>query len=68
MTDNSPAHLAGLKIGDIITECNGQAVKTVDELNEIKNKYKPNDTLKLKVWRTGETLDVNLILGEEVPN
>lgn len=68
MTDNSPAHLAGLKIGDIITECNGQAVKTVDELNEIKNKYKPNDTLKLKIWRTGETLDVNLILGEEVPN
>lgn len=68
MTDNSPAHMAGLKIGDIITECNGKAVKTVDELNEIKNKYKPNDTLKLKVWRTGETLDVNLILGEEVPN
>ena len=68
MTDNSPAHMAGLKIGDIITECNGQAVKSVDELNEIKNKFKPNDTLKLKVWRTGETLDVNLILGEEVPN
>lgn len=68
MTDNSPAHMAGLKIGDIITECNGTAVKTVDELNNIKNKFKPNDTLKLKVWRTGEYVNINLILGEEVPN
>lgn len=67
MTQNSPAHMSGIKVGDIIVECNGTNVKTVDELNDIKNKFKPNDTLKLKVWRTGEYVNINLILGEEVP-
>ncbi len=67
MTQNSPAYMSGLKIGDIIVECNGTKVKTVDELNDIKNKFKPNDTLKLKVWRSGEYFNINLILGEEAP-
>lgn len=67
MTENSPAYMSGIKIGDIIVECNGTKIKTVDELNDIKNKFKPNDTLKLKLWRSGGYLNVNLILGEEVP-
>ncbi|MBE7038633.1 MAG: trypsin-like serine protease [Ruminococcaceae bacterium] len=67
MTESSPAYMSGIKIGDIIVECNGTKVKTVDELNDIKNKFKPNDTLRLKLWRSGSYVNVNLILGEEVP-
>ncbi len=68
MTANSPAHMAGIKIGDIITECEGKKITTVDELNEIKNKHAVGDELKLKVYRQGKTVNITLILGEEVPD
>lgn len=67
MTSNSPAYVSGLKIGDIVVECEGQKVTTVDELNTIKNKHKPNDTIKLKVWRSGSYMDISLVLGEDIP-
>lgn len=67
MTSNSPAYLSGLKVGDIVVECNGTKVTTVDEINAIKNKFKPNDVIKLKVWRSGEYVDISLVLGEDVP-
>ena len=68
MTANSPAYMAGIKIGDIITECEGKKITTVDELNEIKNKHSVGDELKLKVYRQGKTVNITLILGEEVPD
>lgn len=67
MTADSPAYMAGIKIGDIITECQGKKVETVDDLNEIKNSYKVGDTLDLKVFRQGKTIDIRLVLGEESP-
>ncbi|MBQ7900927.1 MAG: trypsin-like peptidase domain-containing protein [Clostridia bacterium] len=67
MTADSPAYMAGIKIGDIITECEGTKVETVDELNEIKNKHKVGDTLTMKVFRQGKTIDIRLVLGEEAP-
>ena len=67
MTADSPAYMAGIKIGDIITECEGKKVETVEELNEIKNKHKVGDTITLKVYRQGKTLDIRLVLGEEAP-
>ena len=68
MSAGSPANLSGIKVGDIITECNGTKVKTVDELNNIKNQYKPGDTINLKVYRGGQNVDIALILAEEMPN
>ncbi len=67
MTTNSPAYMAGIKVGDIIIECEGTKITTVDELNEIKDQHKPNDVINLKVWRSGETVDISLVLGEEMP-
>lgn len=67
MTADSPAYMAGVKIGDIITECEGKKVETVEELNEIKNKHKVGDTITLKVYRQGKTIDIRLVLGEEAP-
>ncbi len=68
MTANSPAYLAGVKIGDIIVECDGKKVKTVEEINDIKNKKQPGDEMKLKVYRQGETKTITLILGEDIPS
>ena len=67
MTADSPAYMAGIKIGDIITECEGKKIETVEDLNEIKNKHKVGDTLKMKVYRQGETVNITLVLGEEAP-
>lgn len=63
--DFAAAQKAGLKPGDIITEINGKAITTVDEINEIKNEHKIGDTLVLKVYRDNEYKEINLILQEK---
>lgn len=60
----SSAELAGLKIGDIIIEVNGESIKTMDELNQIKNSYKVDDILSLKVIRNHEEINIELKLKE----
>ena len=67
MTPNGPAYMAGMKIGDIIVECEGEPIETVDDINEIKNKKKPGEQISMKVFRKGNYVDVAVILGEEVP-
>ncbi len=57
------AYKAGVKVNDIITEIDGVRVKTLDEMNEVKNKKAPGDTVTVKIYRDGEyiTLDVELV-------
>ena len=61
----SAAEKAGIKTYDIITEFDGKEVKTMDELNEIKNSHNIGDTVKIKLFRDGETKELELTLGEE---
>jgi len=67
MTANGPAYMSGMKVGDIIVECEGEPIETVDDINEIKNKKAPGDELKFKVWRKSGYKDLVVILGEEMP-
>ena len=62
--DDGPAKDAGLEVGDVITEVEGQAVKSVEEINRIKNTYSIGDTITLKVYRDNDYIDVKLTLGE----
>ena len=68
MTPESPAYMAGVKIGDTIVECNDQAVETVEDINKIKNQYKPGDEIKLKVYRNKSYKEITVVLGEELPS
>ena len=61
----SGAQKAGIKRGDIITSADGTKVKTIDELNKIKDKKKAGDTIKLGITREGNNITVNVVLGEE---
>ena len=61
----SAAEKAGLKIGDVIIEVDGKAVKTMDELNEIKNSHQIGDQIKIKINREGEEKELTLTLGEQ---
>ena len=65
VTPFSGAYKAGIQRGDIITKFDGKAVKTVAELNELKNKFKPGDTVKVEIYRDGETITLNVTLSEE---
>ena len=60
----SAAEKAGIKVGDVITELNGQSVKTVNDMNKIKNKYNIGDTLQVTINRDGKEMSLNLILLE----
>ncbi|MCI9177322.1 MAG: PDZ domain-containing protein [Clostridia bacterium] len=61
----SAAEKAGVKIGDVIIEADGQKIKTTDELNAIKNKKQIGDTMKLKVYRNGKEKELTLTLQEQ---
>lgn len=62
--ENSPAKSAGLEQGDIITEVEGQAVKSVNEMNNIKNKSSIGDNITLKIYRNNKYQDIEITLGE----
>ena len=62
----SPAEKAGLQSGDVIIQADGKDIKTMDELNEIKNSHKIGDTMTLKVNRSGQEKEVTVTL-EETP-
>ena len=61
----SAAEKAGIKIGDVIIEADGKAVKTMDELNEVKNSHNIGDEMKIKINRDGQEKDLTLTLGEQ---
>jgi len=61
----SGAEKAGIKAGDIITKANGQKVSTVEELNDIRDKFKAGDVITLTVIRDNKTMDIKVTLGEE---
>ena len=60
----SAAEKAGLKVGDVIIKADGKEIKTMDELNEIKNSHNIGDEMKLTVNRNGEEKELTVVLGE----
>ena len=58
---------AGLQAGDIITKIDDTEVTCSDELISAKNEYAPGDTVKLTVYRSGQTMEVKLTLEESTP-
>ena len=65
--------IAGLQVGDIITEMDGQKFASMAELNAIKDKFKAGDTVEITVYRDenyyddveGRTLKLKIKLGDE---
>ena len=65
ITEFSAAEKAGLRPGDVIIQCDGQTVETVDELNEIRDQHQVGDTLTLTIVRNGERIEVSVTLEED---
>lgn len=64
VVDGSGASKAGVKAGDIITTLDGNKLTTENSLAQaIKNK-KVGDSVKLRIFRDGKTLDITATLGD----
>lgn len=59
----------GVKKNDIITSIGGVTIKTMDELNEEKEKYSAGDTIELGIHRYSEnrSFTVKIVLSEYKP-
>lgn len=61
---NSPAHLFGVKQGDIITRIGSQPVKNSSEVLKIITTTKPGDTLSMAVVRDSLELLIDVAISE----
>lgn len=61
---DSPAEKAGLQVGDIITKFEDTEVKSVNELNRIKNTHNIGDKVNITIIRNSEETKIEIILGE----
>ncbi|MCB9452566.1 MAG: PDZ domain-containing protein [Anaerolineaceae bacterium] len=60
---DSPAAVAGVKVGDLLLTVNGDTV-TADTVRDAIQAHAAGDTLTLGVERRGEAMDVNVTLAE----
>jgi serine protease Do len=61
---NSPAEKAGLQAEDIILSVNGTKVDATNALSTLIGNYAVGDTVKLKVQRGTNVLNISVTLGE----
>ena len=61
---DSPADLAGVETGDIITAINGSPVEKVKNVLENIASHKPGDEVTLRILRAGQQLDLVLVTTE----
>ncbi len=64
VSEDSPADQAGLKENDIITAINGASVTSGDQAVEMIRAAAKGDVLTLSVYRQGETLELQVTVGE----
>ena len=61
----SAAEKAGIKAGDVIIKADGKEIKTMNELNEIKNTHNIGDSMTVTINRNGHEKDITLTLQEQ---
>jgi serine protease Do len=59
---NSPAEQAGLEVGDVVLEVNGERITSQDILIDVVNSSRVGDVLRLKILRDREEKIINLQL------
>ena len=65
--EGAPAAAAGLQAGDLLVSINGTVVgRTNDVVNDLANRH-VGETISLEVLRGGQTINLSLTLGEDIP-
>jgi putative serine protease PepD len=71
VASGSPAAQAGLQPGDTITAINGTAISSTDQFIATIDKYKPGQTVTVKVTHSGQSKQVKVTLANrpaQTPN
>ena len=66
VASDGPAAAAGLKVNDIITHIGGKAITGSGDMVTIVGESQPGDVLKFTVYRKGNTLELNVTVGEKI--
>jgi len=61
---DSPAAAAGVKTGDVIVSFNGKTVPSSRKLPAMVAETGVGQTVPVQVWRSGQTIDIDVTLGE----
>ena len=64
LTANGPADKAGIKVGDVITECDGQSIDSASKLTAAIRSKSANSKVTLKLTRNGKEITVEATLGD----
>jgi len=67
IAEGSPGDVAGIQPGDVVIAANGTPIKSVQDMQDVLLKAKPDDTLKLTLWRDGQKITKTLKLVEAPP-
>ena len=62
---NSPAEEAGLLPGDRIISFDGSRIKTVQDINNLKDKYNSGDKVILTIIRDNKEQTLEVVLKEK---
>jgi len=64
MSDDSPAALAKIQAGDLMTELNKQEVRNDNELSQVLDSLKTGDVVPVKVNRDGNPIDLRIKIAD----
>ncbi len=62
--EGSPAEEAGLAVGDVVTEVDGEPVESTWDLSVAVRRRSEGETVDLEVWRDGRALDFTATVRE----
>lgn len=62
--EGSPAHKAGLRAGDILTEFDGKPVQNLYDFTYALRSKKPGEEVRVKVLRGEEVIETRVVLGQ----
>ena len=68
VTEDSPAANAGLQVNDIITHVDDKEITGSSDVVKIVSECEVGQSLKLKVYRMGVTVDLEITVGEQIQN
>ena len=64
VVESSDAYAKGIRAGDILVEVDHIPVSTTAQINDIKNSHSVGESMIFKIWREGETFEVEVLLLE----
>ena len=64
VTEGGPASAVNMQTGDVIVQLNSTTIHNTADLSRALLQYKPGETTALKIYRGGQSLTLNVTLGE----